>query len=121
MREQAGPAFNAGYSARGLAIGDFDNDGGIDIVLTCLNGKPILLRNNVGQSNSWIGFQLQGTKSNRDAVGAKITVSFSDRKLVRWITGGSSYLSSHDKRVIVGLGEGRSEERRVGKECRDRW
>jgi len=106
MREQAGPAFNTGYSARGLAIGDFDNDGGIDIVLTCLNGKPILLRNNVGQSNSWIGFQLQGTKSNRDAVGAKITVSFSDRKLVRWITGGSSYLSSHDKRVIVGLGEG---------------
>ena len=106
MREHAGPAFNTGYSARGLAVGDFDNDGGIDIVLTCLNGKPILLRNNMGQSNSWVGFQLQGTKSNRDAVGARLTIALPNRKLVRWITGGSSYLSSHDKRVIVGLGEG---------------
>jgi enediyne biosynthesis protein E4 len=107
MRDSAGPAFISAYSARGLATGDFDNDGGLDVVFTCLNSAPVLLHNNVGQHNSWIGFELQGTVSNRDAIGAKITVVSSNRKLARWITGGSSYLSAHDKRVIVGLASGR--------------
>jgi hypothetical protein len=62
------------------------------------------LRNNVGQDNAWIGFQLVGTKSNRDAIGSKLTVRLGDRKLVRWITGGASIFSSHDHRVIFGLG-----------------
>lgn len=106
MRDRAGPAFSSAYSARGLATGDVDNDGGVDVVFTCLNGAPVLLRNNVGQHNRWIGFELQGTVSNRDAIGAKITVMSANRKLVRWTTGGSSYLSAHDKRVIVGLGSG---------------
>ncbi len=104
LREQAGPAFDTGYSARGLAVGDFDNDGDPDVVFTCLNGRPVLLRNNVGQDKAWIGFELRGTKSNRDAIGAKITVSAGTRQRVRWIVGGSSYLSSHDKRIVVGLG-----------------
>jgi len=104
MREQAGPFFRSGQSARGLAVGDFDNDGGLDVVFTRLDEKPVLLRNNVGKENFWVGFDLQGTKSNRDAIGAKITVEAGNRKLVRWITGGASYLSSHDKRVVVGLG-----------------
>jgi enediyne biosynthesis protein E4 len=103
MRGQAGSVFQAGYSARGLAVGDFNNDGGIDAVFTQLDARPVLLRNNVGQNHSWVGFQLRGTKSNRDAIGAKITVEVGNRKLVRWITGGASYLSSHDKRVVVGL------------------
>jgi len=106
MREQAGSVFQSGYRARGLAVGDFDNDGGVDAVFTRLDGKPVLLRNNVGQNHSWVGFELQGTKSNRDAVGAKITVKIGNRKLVRWITAGASYLSSHDKRVVVGMGDG---------------
>ena len=50
-----------------------------------------------------MGFDLQGTKSNRDAIGAKITIEIGKRKLVRWVTGGASYLSSHDKRVVVGI------------------
>ena len=104
LGEAAGTAFGSSYVARGLAVGDFDNDGDPDVVFTTLNGAPVLLRNNVGQSNNWIGFELQGTRSNRDAIGAKITVFSGNRRIVRWITGGSSYLSSNDKRVLVGLG-----------------
>ncbi len=104
MREIAGATFLSTYLGRGLAIGDFDNDGDSDAVITTLNGHPILLRNNVGQNNSWIGFSLQGTTSNRDAIGAKVMVTSSGRTITRWITGGGSYLASHDKRVLVGLG-----------------
>jgi enediyne biosynthesis protein E4 len=107
MREEAGGVFQSSYSARGLAVGDFDNDGGEDIVFTSLNSTPTLLHNNVGHENNWVGLELQGTKSNRDAIGAKITIALPHRKLVRWITGGGSYLASHDKRVIVGLGDQR--------------
>ena len=100
----AGPAFSRGYLARGLAVGDWDNDGAPDAIFTSIGDSPVLLRNNVGQKNSWVGVRLIGTKSNRDAIGAKLTLIVGDRKLVRWITGGSSYLSSHDKRIIFGLG-----------------
>jgi len=105
MRDHAGPAFGESYVARGLAVGDIDNDGGTDVVFSQLNGRPILLRNNVGHDNKWVGFELKGTRSNRDAIGAKVTVSYGKRRIARWIVGGSSYLSSHDKRVVVGLGQ----------------
>jgi enediyne biosynthesis protein E4 len=105
MRASAGEAFQRGYSGRGLAVGDYDNDGATDLIFTCLNSRPVLLHNNLGAKNSWIGFQLVGTKSNRDAIGSKLTLQAGNRKLVRWITGGSSYLSSHDKRVVFGLGK----------------
>ena len=100
----AGPAFSRGYLARGLAVGDWDNDGAPDAIFTSIGDSPVLLRNNVGQKNSWVGVRLTGTKSNRDAIGAKLTLSVGDRKLVRWLTGGASYLSSHDKRILFGLG-----------------
>jgi hypothetical protein len=104
MTASAGPAFSGGYPARGLAVGDWDNDGAPDAVFTCLGERPVLLRNNEGHKNSWIGVRLAGVKSNRDAIGAKLTLRAADRKLVRWVTGGSSYLSSHDRRVLFGLG-----------------
>ena len=104
MKAAAGVTFQQRFVARGLATGDIDNDGRIDAILTRLNDSPILLRNTWQPSGSWIGFELQGTRSNRDAIGAKVTVSLPKRKLVRWVTGGSSYLSTHDKRVLVGLG-----------------
>jgi hypothetical protein len=106
VAERAGPVFRKEYSARGLAVGDFNNDGGIDAIFTCLQDRPVLLRNNVGQNNPWVGFQLQGTKSNRDAIGAKLTLTLGERKLVRWITGGGSIFSAHDNRVVFGLGPG---------------
>ena len=104
MQEVAGPAFQTRYDARGLAVGDYDNDGDVDAALIRLQDTPVLLRNNVGENSSWVGFQLVGTKSNRDAIGAKLTVRLGDRKLVRWITGGTSIFSSHDRRVVFGLG-----------------
>jgi hypothetical protein len=104
VSSKAGPAFSQGYLGRGLAIGDWDNDGAPDAIFTCIGDRPVLLRNNVGQKNAWIGVSLVGVKSNRDAIGAKLTLRVGDRKLVRWLTGGSSYLSSHDKRVLFGLG-----------------
>jgi hypothetical protein len=105
MRASAGEAFRKGYSGRGLAVGDYDNDGAADLIFTRLNEKPVLLHNNVGARNAWIGFQLVGTRSNRDAIGSKLVLKAGSRRLVRWITGGSSYLSSHDKRVTFGLGK----------------
>lgn len=103
MREQAGPVFESEYRARGLAVGDFNNDGGVDAIFTRLDATPVLLRNNVAQNHPWVGFELQGIKSNRDAIGAKITLDAGGRKLVRWITGGGSYLSSQDKRIVIGI------------------
>jgi hypothetical protein len=104
MGSRAGPAFSQDYLARGLAIGDWNNDGAPDAIFTCIGERPVLLRNNLGQPNSWIGLHLTGVRSNRDAIGAKLTLRVADRKLVRWLTGGSSYLASHDKRVLFGLG-----------------
>jgi hypothetical protein len=102
---KAGEAFGRDYVARGLAVGDWNNDGRVDAVFTRLNAAPVLLRNDSGQDQSWVGLDLQGVSSNRDAIGAKITVEVSGSRLVRWITGGSSYLASNDKRVVVGLGK----------------
>jgi enediyne biosynthesis protein E4 len=104
VSSKAGPAFSKKYLARGLAIGDWDNDGAPDAIFTCIGDRPVLLHNNAAVGRSWIGVQLIGTKSNRDAIGAKVTLHLSDRKLVRWVTGGSSYLSSHDRRLLFGLG-----------------
>jgi enediyne biosynthesis protein E4 len=104
VSDAAGGAFHTGYTARGLAVGDFNNDGATDLVFTRLDDTPVLLRNNARRENAWVGLELEGARSNRDAIGAKIAVTAGNRKLVRWITGGSGYLSSHDKRVIVGLG-----------------
>jgi enediyne biosynthesis protein E4 len=104
LAAEAGAVFNSGQSARGLAVGDFNNDGTPDLVFTTLNGPPRLLRNNSGRGNGWVGFELRGTASSRDAIGAKITVVSGTRRMVRWITSGSSYLASNDKRVLVGIG-----------------
>jgi enediyne biosynthesis protein E4 len=104
LQGSAGAVFRAWYDARGLAVGDYDNDGDTDAIFVCLQDAPVLLRNNVGQNNAWIGFQLVGTQSNRDSIGSKLIVQLGRRKLVRWITGGASVFSSHDNRVIFGLG-----------------
>ncbi len=104
MQDSAGPVFRSRYDGRGLAVGDYDNDGDTDAIFVCLQDTPVLLRNNAGQNNAWIGLQLVGTRSNRDAIGSRLTLHLNGRKLVRWVTSGASIFSSHDNRVIFGLG-----------------
>ena len=101
----AGSVFRTGHLARGLATGDFDNDGDTDVLFGRLDDTPILLRNDAGQDSFWVGVRLQGGKSNRDAVGARVTARMGEKTLVRWVKGGSSYASSHDPRLVFGFGE----------------
>ncbi|HXW05135.1 MAG TPA: CRTAC1 family protein [Vicinamibacterales bacterium] len=101
---QAGPAFTKMFPARGLAVGDYDNDGRIDVLVGNNGDAPVLLRNNAGQGNHWLGIRLVGTACNRDAVGATISWSAGGAKRSRLKTSGGSYLSSHDLREVLGLG-----------------
>ena len=102
---QSGPIFARPMSARGMALGDFDNDGAVDVLIAINNGAPVLLRNNAGKQNHWLGVKLVGKKSNPDAVGARVTYQAGDLKRHQMKVGGGSYLSSHDPRMVLGLGK----------------
>jgi hypothetical protein len=88
-----------------MAIGDFDNDGAVDVLVSVNDGAPLLLRNNAAKQRHWLGINLVGTKSNRDAIGARITYQAGDLKRHRMKVGGGSFLSSHDPRIVLGLDE----------------
>lgn len=105
ISQQSGPVFDQPLAARGLAIGDFNNDGATDVLIGVNDGAPVLLRNTAGAQNHWLGIKLVGTKSNRDAIGARITYQAQDLKRSRMKVGGGSYLSSHDPRIVLGLGK----------------
>jgi len=102
---QSGPVFAKDLSGRGLAIGDFDNNGAVDVLVSVNDGAPVLLRNKIGSQNHWLGLKLVGRKSNPDAVGARITYQAADLKRSRSKVGGGSFLSAHDPRVVLGLGK----------------
>jgi len=102
---ESGPVFTQRWSSRGLAIGDFDNDGAIDVLISVNDGAPVLLRNKVGCQSHWLGIRLIGKKSNPDAVGARVTYQAGDLKRNRTKVGGGSYLSSHDPRLVLGIGK----------------
>src|SRR5712664_72630 len=100
----AGPVFNESFAARGLAIGDFNNDGAVDVLIAVNNGAPVLLKNLAAKENHWLGLRLIGETANPDAIGAIITWQAGDLKRRRLKVGGGSYLSSHDPREVLGIG-----------------
>lgn len=102
---EAGPVFRKKLSARGLAVGDIDNDGGVDVLLSNNGMAPSLLRNESAPENHWIGVKLEGARCNRDAVGALVAWSAGGVLRRRLKTGGGGYLSSHDPRLVLGLGK----------------
>lgn len=105
ISERSGPIFSMPIAGRGMALGDFDNDGSVDVLVAVNNDAPILLRNNAGQKNHWLGVRLIGRKSNIDAIGARIVYQAGDLKRHRFKVGGGSYLSSHDPRMVLGIGQ----------------
>src|SRR5712692_9762378 len=104
VSDQSGPVFAQPLSARGMAIGDFDNDGAVDVLVSVNDAAPLLLRNRAATGKRWLGIRLVGKKCNRDAVGARITYQSGDLKRSWMKVGGGSYLSSHDPRVVLGIG-----------------
>jgi hypothetical protein len=91
-------------SSRGLAVGDWNNDGRADLLVMNNDEPPALFENHTGQG-SWIGLKLQGVKCNRDAIGAVVSYSVNGLKRSRRLNAGGSYLSSHDLRLVLGLGK----------------
>lgn len=89
---------------RGLAVGDYDNDGKIDVLIVDSEGKPLLLHNVASKTGNWLLVNLVGSKSNRDGYGAVVTAEIGARRLVRLCHADGSYLSSSDKRVHFGFG-----------------
>jgi hypothetical protein len=105
VAEQRGSALARAYVGRGLATGDFDNDGDTDLLLLCVGEPPRLLRNDGGNRRHWIGLNLMGAPAHRETIGARATVTAGGRvrSLVR--AGGTSYLSASDPRLLFGLGD----------------
>jgi hypothetical protein len=100
----AGPDILAPHSSRGCAFGDFDNDGDLDILVINMNEPPSLLRNDCDPKQHWIKVKLQGTKSNRSAIGARVIVHYAGKSQVQPIVSQSSYYSCNDSRLHFGLG-----------------
>jgi hypothetical protein len=104
VSDAGGPAFSRSYAARGLAVGDLDNDGYPDVLIAVNGGAPVLLKNRAARANHWLGLKLRGVKCNRDAVGARIRWSAGGVVRSKLKNAGGSYLSSHDPREILGAG-----------------
>ena len=105
ISKRSGEVFSKSLSARGLAVGDFDNDGYKDVLVSNNGEAPLLLRNTARQGHHWLGIRLQGKKSNRQGIGARVSWSAGKIQRSMLVTSGGSYLSSHDPRLVLGLGQ----------------
>ena len=107
----AGPGFAQQKVSRGGALGDYDTDGDLDLLVMNLNDAPTLLQNRGGSRGNWLGLELIGAPSNRDALGARVTLFAGGRAQMREVQRGSGYLSQNDGRVLFGLGAATAVER----------
>lgn len=104
MGADAGPGMEARHCSRGAAFGDFDNDGDVDVLIMNVNEPPTLLRNDAPGGNHWIKVRLEGVKSNRSAIGARVVVRYGGKVQAQEVLSGCSFLSSNDPRLHFGLG-----------------
>jgi hypothetical protein len=100
----AGPGLDVTKVSRGLAVGDIDNDGDPDVVISNMDDTPTLLENRQATGHHWIGLQFTAPQGNRLAIGARVTVTAAARRLVREVRSGNSFMSQGDLRLQVGLG-----------------
>lgn len=105
LSHEAGPGIVARHSSRGCAFGDFDNDGDIDIVVINQNEPPSLLRNDLSGGRNWLKVLLVGTKSNRSAIGSRVTARYGGKVQAQTVTAQSSFYSVNDRRLHFGLGK----------------
>lgn len=101
---ELGPAISERHVSRGAAFGDFDNDGDLDILIMNRNEPPSLLRNDAPPGNHWLKVRLEGTKSNRSAIGSRVVLKYDGKIQVQPVTSQVSFLSSSDPRLHFGLG-----------------
>jgi hypothetical protein len=104
LGSEAGPGVSDAHSSRGCAFGDFDNDGDVDILIVNLNEPPSLLRNDVKGKQNWLKVKLNGVKSNRSAIGARVLAHYADRTQAQAVLSQSSFYSCNDPRLHFGLG-----------------
>jgi len=102
--DEAGPGVAAAHVSRGCAFGDFDNDGDIDVLVMNMNAPPSLLRNDLSSGGHWLKVLLEGTSSNRSAIGARVTVRYGNRLQAQEVSAQSSFYSANDRRLHFGLG-----------------
>jgi hypothetical protein len=107
---QAGPALETPRPARGLAVGDVDGDGRPEIIIVNMNAAPSLLKNQ-GPRQNFLSVTLSGTKSNRNAIGARVTVEAGGRRQIDEVMSGGSYYSHHEMALYFGLGQANSVSR----------
>jgi hypothetical protein len=104
ISRKAGSGITEPSVSRGCAFGDFDNDGKVDIIVNNLDGPPSLLRNESRNENNWLMVKCIGTKSNRSAIGARVSVMIGQRVQIDEVMSGSSYYSQNDLRLHFGMG-----------------
>ena len=107
VSQEAGSVFQQAWAARGMAVGDYDNDGAPDVLIGINGGAPLLLKNQ-STRNNWLGLRLVGRDCNRDAIGASVKWSCGGVVRSRYKVGGSSFCSAHDPRLVLGLGQARA-------------